>query len=228
MLFAIDIDATIATDRNGYARYLNNTLGLGIKEDIIEQLQSYDDFHVLPAIQNFLQQPGQRDRYWNIYDSLQHEPEVQKQLVPIPGAVEALSNLARSGKIIYVTCRQPGAELITCEWLAHHKFPSPEQATICPHYYYKYLVAYDQAESREKIILIDDHAEEMVLSFFTMAKTHLDIAVSLRRRLAVIAFDQTEPPTFRFKVPFPVVALPSWRPDDLAHMQREQKQRRAS
>lgn len=228
MLFAIDIDATIAIDHNGYARYLNNALGLGIDEYTIEHIKSYENFYILPAVQNYLQEPDQRDYYQNIYEKLQYEPEIQRNLVPIPRAVQALNVLARSGKIIYVTCRQPGAESITSEWLARYGFPSPEQVTICPHYYYKYLVAYDQTKPREKIILVDDHAEEMVKSFFVMAKTHLDIAVSLRRRLAVVAFDHTEPPTFRFKVPFPVVALRSWHPKDLALMQHEQEQRQAS
>jgi uncharacterized HAD superfamily protein len=228
MLFAIDIDATIATDRNGYARHLNTQLELGIAEDTIQQLESYADFHRLPAVQNFLQQSEQKARYWHVYEGLQHEPEIQKQLVPISGAVDALNNLAHSGKIVYVTCRQPAAELITSEWLARYKFPSPAQITICPHYHYKYLAAYEHSEPREKVILIDDHAKEMILSFFIMTKTHLDIAVSLCRRLAVIAFDQTEPPTFHFKVPFPIVALPSWHPDDLTRMQQAQKQYRAS
>jgi hypothetical protein len=228
MLFAIDVDATIATDRNGYARHLNDDLKLGIDENVIRELKSYDDFHVLPEVQTYLQQPDQKNRYWSIYESLQHEPEIQEQLIPITGAVEAINNLAHSGKIIYVTCRQPGAESITSKWLAQHKFPSSEQVTICPHYYYKYLVAYDQTEPREKIILIDDHAKEMIEAFFIMAKTHLDIATNLHRRLAVVAFDQTEPPTFRFKIPFRVVALPSWQRSDLMRMQREQKQRQAS
>src|SRR5215469_14451043 len=185
MLFAIDIDATIATDRNGYARFLNDAFKLGIEESKIEQIASYEDFHDLPAVQEYLQQPDQRTRYREVYDSLQYEPEMQKQLIPIEGAVEALKDITDLGKIIYVTCRQPGAETLTTEWLTHYNFPYPEQVTICPHYYYKYLVAYDQTKPREKIILIDDHAEEMVMSFFIMAKTHPEIATSLRRRLAV-------------------------------------------
>src|SRR5579885_1809010 len=226
MLFAIDIDATIATDRNGYARYLNNKLKLGIEESVIEQIKCYHDFHSLPAVQNYLQEPDQRDYYQAIYNRLQHEPEIQQNLDPLPNAVQALNTIAQWGNIIYITCRQPGAEALTREWLARAGFPSPEHVTICAHYHAKYLAAYEQAAPREKIILIDDHAEEMVKAFFIMAKNRLDIAVSLRRRLAVVAFDHTEPPTFHFKVPFPVIALPSWHPNDLAQLQ--QKKRRTA
>lgn len=228
MLFAIDIDATIATDRNSYARYLNNKLKLGIEESLIEQITCYRDFHLLPAVQKYLQEPEQRDYYQTIYNKLQYEPEIQKNLDPIPNAVQAINDIAQSNRIIYITCRQPGAEAITREWLARNSFPSPEQITICTHYHNKYLAAYEQATPQEKIILIDDHAEEIIKAFFIMAKTNLDIAVNLRRRLAIVAFDHTEPPTFRFKVPFPVIALPSWHPDDLAQLQQKKKHRQTN
>lgn len=92
MLFAIDIDATIATDRNGYARYLNNKLKLGIEESVIEQIKCYHDFRSLPAVQNYLQEPERRDYYQTIYNRLQHEPEIQQNLDTLPNAVQALNN----------------------------------------------------------------------------------------------------------------------------------------
>lgn len=225
MLFAIDIDGTIAQAGTGYARYLNQALALDIPDAIIDACTTYRDFAELPSVRLFRADPAQRERFKEVRDSLEHDSDMQRQLVPIAGAVDALNEMASDGaRIVYVTCRKPEAERLTRAWLAEHGFPYADSATMCAHYHYKYLAIHEQAAAREPVVLIDDRGETMLRAFGRLARLHSDVAVSLVSRLAVVAFDADEPPAVPFKVPFPVLALPSWQPDDLARLDAQAEQ----
>lgn len=225
MLFAIDIDGTIAIDRTGYAQRLNNVLNLGIPDAIIDACNTYRDFAELPSVRAYRRDPEQNTRYKEIYESLEHDPDIERQLMPAPGSVDALNEIASDGgRIVYVTCRKPEAETLTRDWLARHGFPYAETATMCEHYRFKYLAAHSHVQGREQVILIDDKGEIMLKAFRQLARFHSEIALSLIGRLSIVDFGADEPPTAPFKIPFPVFALPSWQPMDLAHLEEEAEQ----
>lgn len=225
MLFAIDIDGTVAADQVGYAQRLNSALKLEIPEDIINTCTSYHDFAELPSVQLYRRDPRQNARYREIYESLEHDPDIERQLVPMPGSVEALNEIASDGgRIIYVTCRKPEAEALTREWLTQHKFPFAKTATICEHYHAKFLVAHNYSQDHEQVILIDDKGETMLKAFIHLARYQSNVAISLIGRLFLVNFGTDEKPSAPFKIPFPVFALPSWQPEDLLRLEEEAEQ----
>jgi hypothetical protein len=71
---------------------------------------------------------GHKKRYEEVLYASQFDPDIQKVKVPMPGAVQAMRQLALVGKIIYLTLRKPYSEQLTREWLAHYGFPSADQA----------------------------------------------------------------------------------------------------
>src|SRR5260370_35341745 len=134
------------------------------------------------------------------------------------GAAQALNHLAKQHRIMYTTCRHQDSQQGTQIWLARHGFPESERVYCCQHYDWKYKYIEEVAEKSQKtkIILFDDQAEMMVKAFRHLAKTDQKTALSLVLRLTVVAFVQTEDPMFPIRIPFPVLALPSWREEDIA------------
>lgn len=209
-MFALDVDRTIAIDRNGCARYLNRVLGLGISEATIDSLDAYYLFEDLPQVRAFRE--TQEDRYQQVVEVAAHAPEVMAAMVPIEGAIEAVQQLRQRGQVCYVTCRQAGEIETTCAWLASYGFPNPDAVASCEHYHWKYVRAYEAADSREPIILIDDMMEELVRSFGHVAREYPKIAYSLLPRLEVVGFEHKIFPPLPKKMPFAYSILPSWQP----------------
>lgn len=210
MLFAIDIDRTIAIDSNGCARYLNRVLDLGISEAVIDSLDAYYLFEELPQVQAFRE--TQDDLYQQAIQIADHAPEVMMATVPIEGAVEAVKRLSQKGRIIYATCRKPEEIDVTRAWLTSYGFPEPDAVASCEHYYWKYIHAHKAANSKEQVVIIDDMMEQVVRSFGSVAREHPQIAYSLLPRLEVVGFDQKTPPQLPKKMPFAWSLLPSWQP----------------
>ena len=222
MLFAIDIDGTIAYDKQGkaFARYLNQTLSLGVPDTILHQLSSYHEFVELHSIQVYIDKsPDNKQRYRTAFQLAANDPAVQQSLVPVEGALAGVEALSLRGKIINVTCRKPESISLTQAWLARYGFPAPEQVYTCEHYHFKYVQADHQADPSEPIILIDDHAEEVIKFFHRLVKEDYGVAKAIRKRLAVIAFGTQQVPPHPFKVQlFPVLALPSWEQGSLEQL----------
>lgn len=223
MLFALDIDGTIGRDTNHIARILTHEFSLPVTEKDLDQVGSLRAFLHLRAVKAYLKALSleQSEQFRKAVRVASIHPDVQRNRIPLPGAVEALQGLANDGiSIIYTTCRQPESERLTRDWLAHHGFPCPDQAYCCQHYHYKYLKAHELAEPEEPVLVIDDQVENMINGFRALAHSHADIARQLYRRLAVVAFACDKVPTFPVKVPFPVVILKSWQQKDLARLRR--------
>jgi len=72
------------------------------------------------------------------------------------------------------------------------------------------MVAYQQSSHRESIVLIDDRIRDMVLSFRGLVEQQRAIAASICKRIALVAFGYEYLPHLPSRLPFPVVALPSW------------------
>lgn len=222
MLFAIDIDGTIAYDKQGraFARYLNQALSLGVPDTTLRQLSCYHEFVELHAVQAYIgQSQDNKQRYKAVFQSAANDPAIQQSLVPLEGALAGVEALSLRGRIIYVTCRKPESVSLTQAWLARYGFPAPEQVYTCEHYHFKYVQAGQLADPSEPIVLIDDHAEEVIKFFHRLVKEDYSIAKAIRKRLAVIAFGSQEVPPHPFKVPlFPVLVLPSWEPGSLEQL----------
>jgi hypothetical protein len=218
MLFAVDIDGTIATWEKGQKTligYMNRELGLDLPPSRLTSFTRYRAFEESPEVQEWLAQSDERRTlYQQVHYQSQFEPEIQETSIPLPGAVASLYQLADLGRILYVTLRKPLSEQLTRTWLASYEFPSPSSVCCCEHYQHKYLAAYQQAEEGEYVMLIDDNAPSLIARFKPFFDEYRDAANSLRKRLAVVAYGAKEPPAWPFQKPakpfFDIVVLPSW------------------
>lgn len=207
MLFAIDIDNTIARDIKNAA----------LRAYLLRALDMPSDEADLRA---WLQVPENLARFNQARTDSEKIPEVMSALLPIPGALDGVRQLASIGTVIYVTCRVPALYELTLDWLARHDFPTPENAHPCAHYSEKYLWSYKMSAPDEPIILIDDNAEGVVRSFQTIARNDPVVAMRLIPRLSVVAFAPKEARWRMTPPPFPVLILKSWEQDYLQKLLR--------
>lgn len=205
MLFAVDIDNTIARDiKNAALRaYVMRALDLPTDEQ---------------ALRVWMQNAENAARFRACCEASETVPEVMGALQPIAGALDGVKQLAHIGTVVYVTCRVPELHGLTIDWLATHGFPSPENAHLCVRYSEKYLHAAKMASPEEPVILIDDRAEDIVRAFQHVARNHPNIAMNLIPRLSVVAFNPKEARWRMIPPPFPVLILKSWERKDLARL----------
>jgi hypothetical protein len=105
MLFAIDIDGTIACDKQGkaFARYLNQTLSLGVPDTTLHQLCCYREFFELNVVQAYIDKSqDHKQRYKTVFQLATNDPTIQQSLVPLEGALAGVEALSQHGKIVYV------------------------------------------------------------------------------------------------------------------------------
>lgn len=207
MLFALDIDNTIARDiKNAALRaYLLRALEMPTDEQ---------------GLRDWMRVPENVARFEQARADSEKAPEVMGALQPIPGALDGVKQLASIGTVIYVTCRVPALHDLTIDWLTRYGFPMPENMRLCALYSEKYLHAHQMASPNEPIILIDDSAEKIVRSFQTIARNDPAMAMNLIPRLSVVAFAPKEA-RWRMTPPsFPVLILKSWEQDYLQKLLR--------
>src|SRR5215472_12851343 len=154
MLFAIDIDGTIAGTDHGreYAQYLNRVLDIGMSEAKVAAFSSYREFAFSAEVQAFgaVSQENQ-DRYMEALELAQHDVEVQRASLPLPSAVEGVTALSTYGRVIYVTCRYASSRELSQQWLARYGFPNPEQVFTCERFHHKFVEAQRNAFIDEPI-----------------------------------------------------------------------------
>jgi len=221
MLFAIDIDGTIAGTDHGreYAHYLNRVLSIGISEEQVAAFASYREFALSAEVQAFgaVSQENQ-DRYMEALELAQHDAEVQRASLPLPGAVEGVTALSTYGRIIYVTCRYTSARALSQEWLAQYGFPNPEHVFTCERFHHKFVEAQKNAFVDEPIVLIDDHAEDIVKTFRKLVKEHYQVAKSVYGRCGLVAFGTDKAPMAPNQLRIPMLALPSWDKEEIRQL----------
>jgi hypothetical protein len=213
MLFALDIDGTIATSGNWFARWMTGVSGLNIADDQLARIEYGVDWWQLPAVRALSHERRVELR------SLAHAhhkdlPHLENR-VPIPGAQDALWMLNDSARIIYTTCRPQTSAQLTREWLKRCGFPNAEQVYTCDLYHEKFIHAHSQATTAEPVIVIDDQISKLVPAFRTLVKEDRTIGVSLILRIMFVQIGQDEPPPFP-PIPFPVLACPSWQRADVS------------
>lgn len=60
------------------------------------------------------------------HDFFRNNPDIFREALPLPGAVQALTQLAKKEKILYLTARPLEAEEATRWFLDHYRFPYAE------------------------------------------------------------------------------------------------------
>ena len=255
MLFAVDIDGTIAESEKGHSsliRYMNRELGIGLSEERLATFRAYHrgvspeiqrdmeasqqeretwqayfarfTFEGSPEVQHWLaQSPEHQARYAEVKQASQHDPGLQAAKIPILGAVEAMQQLARVGRLIYVSLRKPVSLALTRDWLARYGFPSWEQAFCCGEScHLKYMRAYEHAETGERVTLIDDYAREMMRCFRILGQVDLSVARSLLPRLSFVAYGNIPVDPIPSKLErFPVARIPAWNSEQFCSWYKE-------
>src|SRR5258708_38513588 len=121
MVIAMDIDGTIAAGGQWFARLLARTFDLPIPEEVLADMQYSAQFWARPEVQAL--SPEQRLAMREVAHTHQHDPEAQRNAVPVSGAVQALHTLAQCNTIIYTTCRRAESREVTQEWLGRYELP---------------------------------------------------------------------------------------------------------
>lgn len=186
MLFAVDIDGTIAKGDGKlppYAQFLNQTVGFGLPESFFTDDMNQDVYSAAIKASGVTKEMLEQAR-----ELKQFDPALQERALPLPGAVEAMHQLADEGKLIYVTVRLPFSEGLTRRWLASHGFPNSSNCYSCANLYYKIRQAYEEADSEEPILLIDDLASRVAWTMALAERAEPDVARSLWHRLFLVPF----------------------------------------
>ena len=127
MLFAIDIDGTIAgtVSRAPVCRLaVIAILGIGLSAEKVAAFASYREFALSAEITSLWEPQENQDRDMQVLELAQHDAEVQRASLPLPCAVEGVKASSTYGRVIYVTCRYASSRELSQEWLGRKGFPS--------------------------------------------------------------------------------------------------------
>ncbi|QBD78568.1 hypothetical protein EPA93_22250 [Ktedonosporobacter rubrisoli] len=213
MLFAIDIDGTIARgNRQQLKRICNERFQLGIDLALLDQM-SYREFFHSPQMQDYKKIVGKE--YLRLSVAwLMFEPEMLLAARPFPGAVEGIKRLAELGEVTYYTARyslsapekNAGMRESTLQWLHEQNFPQAERAVFCDGVADKAEQMYKLSEKQaEPIFLIDDLYEQLLSALEGYGDT-------FKARFTLVAFRAHTAPEQCLGIQ--VIPLPSWEQID--------------
>lgn len=206
MLFAIDIDNTIAGGPKAYKTYIeyhNRDLGLGISREILETLPDYRSFLQLPEVVAYRRENEMR--FQASRASCRISSQVILALEEIPGAVAGVTMLSSLGTIRYYTVRSN--QEATRQWLSIKQFPHPDDVVFCENARHK-LAIISQQKTEEVVVLIDDKFAVLAQAYNDLAQASPYVAENLRKRLVLIAFGVDVVPMWGNGLQ--VLTLPSW------------------
>ncbi|QBD77418.1 hypothetical protein EPA93_16030 [Ktedonosporobacter rubrisoli] len=176
----VDIDGTIARRNPQHTmRLLNVALKLSLPPEQLATL-SWEDFLQLPALIEKIGAEGERKRQ-KFLSSLNLEPSILREHIPIEGSQHALLMLAQAGHTMsYATARlvllEPHApasmrakyaaineriQTSTKQWLSHYHYPFPHRVHFSGHGASKLpvIASWLHNHPQEQAILIDDRPE---------------------------------------------------------------------
>lgn len=212
MLFAVDIDGTIARgdgQLSPYAQFLNQTAGFGLPDTFFADDMDKDAYAAAVKASGVTKEILEQARELKQFDTT-----LQERCLPIPGAVEAMHQLANMGKLIYITVRMSFSETSTRSWLARIGFPNSTKCFCCSNLYYKIRRAYEEADTYEPIVLIDDLASRVAWTMALCQRAEPDVARSLWHRLAFVPFGtRPDVPLARHLTHFIRPRITSWEKD---------------
>lgn len=215
----VDIDRTLFCDTNQAAAMIARRCGIKLTKQEIALITCLGDFQAHPKVRQYVQQSKEHLRYIKrVNGEVLESRELIEQMPPIPGAVEAMQQLARECRIVYVTCRTPDLMPLTTQRLREYGFPSPDAVYSCAFYHHKYLHAFEVADADEGIVIIDDMAQEVVESFPDLIKEYRHVAESIVSRLAVVQFYTKKSIDVSWPIPFEMMRLSSWHDDEIQRL----------
>lgn len=208
MLFAIDIDQTIAGGNfRTYVEHHIQDLTLDIAPDVVESLTSYHDFLRLPQV--ILYRRSNEARFQESRASCRVSPSVILSLKDLPSAIAGVTTLSRLGTVRYYTIRAPETRVVTKQWLAAKQFPQPDDVIFCQDATDKLQKLYEQ-ETNDCLVLIDDKCEIILDAFERMKKEKPMMVESLQQRLVLVAFGVKSDSIPAQKDSLTVLSLPTW------------------
>jgi len=207
MLFAIDIDRTIAGGFKAYIEHHNQDLELGIHAEVLDALTGYQSFLHLPEVIAYRR--INEARFQESRASCRISPQVIRSLEEIPGAVKGVTYLSQFGTIRYYTIRSHEVQEGTREWLSTKRFPNPDDVVFCESSLHKLSTLYPQ-ETHEAIVLIDDKCESLLRAFEKIARESPHVAEDLQRCLVIVVFGLEALSLPADCKGLKVLALPSW------------------
>lgn len=207
MIFAIDIDRTIAGGFRAYIEHHNRDLALGISQQAIDRLANYQEFLQLPEVIVYRQH--NEARFQASKESIRISPGVILSLEAMPGAMEGVNMLSELGVIRYYTIRANEVREATMQWLAEKHFPHSRNVIFCESSIDK-IVKLCQQEIDDTIVLIDDKYD-VLLKAFDHCMQHIPaVADALRECLLIAAFG-IEAYDLPKRDDIKLLALPSWK-----------------
>lgn len=213
MLFAIDIDGTIATGFKLKVNFYNRELGLHIPESISD----YPSLLSLPEVMAYRQK--HEDRFQAAWRKLGVSTEVMLARDQMPNAVAGITILSQRGRVRYYTVRkspdkQRHQEIqeTTQQWLSMNHFPNHFDIIFCKSLMHKLSRIYQQERAtQESIVLIDDRYCDLILAFEKIAAGECGhVADFLRERLTLVAFGSQADTLPITDSGLHVLALSSW------------------
>lgn len=216
MLFAVDIDRTIAIDRNAYATFISHSLHLSFSQEVLSSIGSFWEFCQLPEVIAYRSVSLNNEScFQDVYMQAKTSLEVLAGLHPISGAANGVCTLMQYGKVAYYTSRDLTMQDTTHAWLTQHNFPPEREIVSCKNFYVKYMASYANTKaSNESVILIDDNASKLI-SAWPRTVEKWPILAEYPLRLTLVAFGVPLNTLPLHTVPFPVLTLPSWESEHI-------------
>lgn len=228
MLFAIDIDGTIAgRNMRQFAKDCNEAFDLQIDAAILERIR-YRSFMAHPAMVAYQQRMG-KAAFEAAIEHIEKAAEMLTVKPVLPGAVESVRKLADLGDVGYYTVRKSAIpeqneaiQQATKCWLNEQYFPNANNVHFCMSVMHK-LVALAQyiTTTQQRVILIDDLYTLLLQSYAQLERgehPRIDMAQcqqiteTLRAHLTLVAFKADSLPAQRSRLQ--VTTLPSWEAID--------------
>ena len=207
MLFAIDIDRTIAGGFRAYVEHHNRDLALGISQPVLNELVNYQEFLQLPEVIAYRR--DNEERFQASKESIRVSPEVILSLETMSGAAAGVAALSDFGTIRYYTIRAAEVQEATIQWLCEKQFPYPRNVVFCESSIDK-LVKLCQQETDDTIVLIDDKYEVLLKAYDHCTRHIPAVADALCERLTIAAFG-IEASNLPQRDDIKLLALPSWQ-----------------
>ena len=217
MLFAIDIDGTIAgRNLHAFAQACSEHLGFQLPEKL-----TYTSLMTHPAM--LLYQQTHHEQFDATISSFEQDPAMLKVLPPLPGAISGVQRLAHFGSIAYYTVRKARPpfmslqiEQTTHDWLEAQGFPQAQQVHWCMSLMHKWLRLYQRLLLHpEPIYFIDDLACELAVAFVQLQERRhprlteqecIEVVELLQRHVTLVAFGSVG----EIKSDLRILSLNSW------------------
>jgi hypothetical protein len=215
VLFAVDIDGTIAGASRIFGAYFNQELGLELPQEEIKKIRWYTSLRQHPAIVAYRKENNQR--FLEVCERYQEYTPAMLAREVLVGAVEGVISLAKWGAIRYFTIRisrdqQVNAQIqiTTRQWLSEHGFPNSSNVAFCASFQEK-LQRMVQ-EPHAQIILIDDRCSTDLLTCYESMMQfpeQRELVEQIRQRITFVAFRKDTLPENVYGLR--MMTMPSWQ-----------------